>query len=92
MANLVRETVRFSGRVQGVGFRYTTKRAAGGFDVTGYVRNMDDGTVELVAEGTREVLTAFREKVEGQMGGNIRERQIDVTPATGEYSDFKVRY
>ena len=42
----------FHGRVQGVGFRYTTHRIARGFPVTGFVRNLTDGTVELVACGT----------------------------------------
>ena len=46
-----RKTVFFSGRVQGVGFRYTAKTVATGFEITGTIRNLPDGRVELVAEG-----------------------------------------
>jgi acylphosphatase len=54
-----RMTVFFSGHVQGVGFRYTAKTVAAGFEITGTIRNLPDGRVELVAEGTREELDAF---------------------------------
>ena len=46
--------INFSGRVQGVGFRYTTKQLALGFDIVGSVRNREDGTVELDVMGTRK--------------------------------------
>ena len=52
--------VFFSGHVQGVGFRYTTKSVAMGFEITGIVRNLGDGRVQLVAEGERAELEAFR--------------------------------
>ena len=50
----------YTGRVQGVGFRYTTKNVALGYEVTGTVRNLSDGRVELIAEGQREELEAFQ--------------------------------
>jgi acylphosphatase len=50
----------YSGRVQGVGFRHTTRTVAAGFDVTGTVRNLPDGRVHLLAEGAEEELRAFR--------------------------------
>ena len=50
----------YSGHVQGVGFRYTAKTAAAGFEISGIVRNLSDGRVELIAEGAREELEAFR--------------------------------
>src|SRR5258708_36921743 len=56
-----RMQVFYSGHVQGVGFRYTVKSAARGFDVVGWVRNLADGRVEMVAEGTRDELEAFRQ-------------------------------
>lgn len=52
-------TVFFSGRVQGVGFRHTTNRISNDFDVNGFVRNLWDGTVELVAEGFEKELVEF---------------------------------
>jgi acylphosphatase len=51
--------VLYSGNVQGVGFRYTVKTVATGFEVTGTVRNLADGRVELVAEGAKTNLKAF---------------------------------
>ncbi len=55
--------VFYAGQVQGVGFRYTVKSTANGFDVTGTVRNLPDGRVELVAEGAKDELEAFRQAV-----------------------------
>ena len=56
---MVRVTVFYSGRVQGVGFRATVRRIACGYDVTGAVRNLPDDRVEMIAEGTRAELQAF---------------------------------
>ncbi len=50
----------YSGSVQGVGFRYTAKSVAAGFEIAGIVRNLSDGRVELVAEGSRNELEQFR--------------------------------
>jgi acylphosphatase len=58
-----RVTVLYSGRVHGVGFRVTVRRLACGYDVTGTVRNLPDGRVELVAEATRAELKAFVEGI-----------------------------
>ena len=55
--------VLYSGRVQGVGFRYTVRRLASGFEVTGAVRNLPDGRVELLAEGSQDELDAFRQAI-----------------------------
>ena len=54
-----RVTVLYTGRVQGVGFRMTVRQLACGFDVTGTVRNLPDGRVELIAEGAKAELKAF---------------------------------
>ena len=59
--NRCRMQIFYSGHVQGVGFRYTAKTVAAGFEVTGTVRNLPDGRVELIAEGAREELEAFRD-------------------------------
>jgi acylphosphatase len=55
--------VFYEGNVQGVGFRYTVKQIAKGFDVTGSVRNLPDGRVELQASGETEELSAFLEAI-----------------------------
>jgi len=91
MANEQR-TVRFSGNVQGVGFRYTTVRTAGGYDITGYVRNLPDGSVEVVAEGEGKEIDAFLADLAGKMGGYIRDKSEQTAEAGGSFKSFDVRY
>jgi len=74
-----------------VGFRYTVVRTAAAFDVTGYVRNLPDGRVHLVAEGEGAELDAFFAAVEEAMGSYIRERETRRGAATGEFVRFGVR-
>jgi len=68
---LDRRRVYFSGRVQGVGFRYTTQSLARGFEVAGFVRNLPDGRVELVAEGDSDELDAFLASIRREMDAFI---------------------
>ena len=56
---MIARRVIFEGRVQGVGFRYTTKDIAKGFEVCGTVKNLTDGTVELEVMGERDEVEAF---------------------------------
>jgi len=88
-----RRTVLYAGHVQGVGFRYTTRSIASRFDVVGYVRNLPDGRVELVAEGDAKELGAFLAAVREQFSGQIRDEKCDVQPAaTDEFVTFDVRH
>ena len=87
-----RRTVEYSGRVQGVGFRYTTHSIARRYPVTGYVRNLADGRVELVAEGEPHELEAFLCEVRERFFGNIRDERSDMHPATGEFAGFDIRH
>jgi acylphosphatase len=81
----------YSGRVQGVGFRYTTKNVAMGFEVTGAVRNLPDGRVELIAEGPREELEAFRTAIgESGLGSFISNEQVSWEEAKGEFRGFEI--
>lgn len=92
MAEHERCHVFYAGNVQGVGFRYTTNRIASNHAVTGYVQNLSDGRVELLAEGPPAELRAFLREIEDTMHGNIREAQVDRRPATGEFQRFEVRH
>ncbi len=83
--------VRFTGHVQGVGFRYTTHRIASRWPVTGYVENRDDGSVFLVAEGDRENLLGFLEDIVIELDTNIREAEKNWYSASGEWPLFNVR-
>lgn len=86
-----RMTVFYSGRVQGVGFRYTVKSITPGFEITGTVRNLDDGRVELIAEGEREELDAFRQAVrESGLGGLIQREEEVLGPAAGGFRGFEI--
>jgi len=86
--------VLYSGHVQGVGFRYTAKMVASGYEVTGTVRNLPDGRVELVAEGTRAELEAFRHGVrDAGLDGLIRDEAVSWGEARGGFRGFEiVRY
>lgn len=82
----------YSGHVQGVGFRETTRRLAAGFEVTGFVRNLPDGRVELVAEGSPTELHKFLAAIAERMEGRIRQVAVDPRPGLGEFDGFSIRY
>ena len=89
--NRRRLNIFYSGRVQGVGFRYTVKTVAAGFEIAGTVRNLPDGRVELIAEGTREELAAFRDAILGAgLAGFIRDEQVIWADAQNEISGFEI--
>ena len=84
-------TVLFSGHVQGVGFRYTARTVAAGFEITGTIRNLPDGRVELVAEGLRDELEAFRMALhDAGLAGFIRDEQVTWADAKNEFSGFEI--
>ncbi len=84
-------TVFFSGRVQGVGFRYTAKTVAAGFELTGAVRNLPDGRVELMAEGARAELDAFRAALhDAGLAGFIRDEQVIWADAENKFRGFEI--
>lgn len=86
-----RMEILYSGRVQGVGFRYTTKSAAAGFEITGTVRNLPDGRVELIAEGTREELEAFRGAIRAAGLKNfIRDETVTWSAAQNIFRGFEI--
>jgi len=82
----------FSGRVQGVGFRYTAKNIAIRHNVTGYIKNLNDGRVEMVLEGPDEELDQVVESIKGRMSGYIRQVDRSLCPATGEFAQFYIRH
>jgi len=93
MSEAQRLTVRYQGRVQGVGFRFTAVRIAGDYDVTGYVRNLPDGSVELVAEGETQTLRQFLGAVRSSsLGRYMLEETAVEGPATGKFSTFSIRH
>ncbi len=85
---LCRRHCYFNGRVQGVGFRYTARNIAINFDVTGFVRNLADGRVEMIVEGPGKEVDHFIESVCDRMRGYIRQTDDREEPASGEYAQF----
>ncbi len=84
-------TVFYSGRVQGVGFRYTTKTVAAGFEIVGVVRNLPDGRVELVAEGVRAELEEFHAALrDAGLAGFIRDEQVTWADAKNKFRGFEI--
>jgi acylphosphatase len=81
----------YSGRVQGVGFRYAVRSLAAGFEVTGIVRNLPDGRVELVAEGQRTELEAFRNAIQdSELSHFIKQEEANWFPAKNEFRGFEI--
>jgi acylphosphatase len=83
--------VVYRGDVQGVGFRYTACRVVGGYGVAGYVRNLSDGSVEIVAEGDGTEIDRFLAELEGNFSGYIKSQTRQTKPYTGGYASFGVR-
>jgi len=91
MADVHHETVFFTGHVQGVGFRYSTLQVAKEFEVTGRVRNLTDGRVQLDAEGNIRDVNAFVAAVEERMHGYIRRVERSSTAGPAKYNDFRIQ-
>ncbi len=86
------KNVLYSGRVQGVGFRYSTKRIASGFDVTGWVKNLPDGRVELMAQALEpDELDAFLEDIQqSSLGSHIKGREVKAVAVEPNLRGFSI--
>ena len=85
--------VYYSGRVQGVGFRMTAEDTAREFGVVGWVKNLRDGRVELVAEAEEAVLERFLQALRtGPMKNFIQQVDVVWGPASDTFTDFEIRY
>jgi acylphosphatase len=91
MSAICHATVFFSGRVQGVGFRYQTVQVAKEFDVSGWVMNLPDGRVQLEAEGRPGEITAFIAALQERMEGHIRKTEQTTETRAPQFSGFTIR-
>jgi len=82
----------FKGRVQGVGFRYTAQRIASEFPITGYVRNLSDGTVEAAMQGEEEYIQNCLAKIEDYFSGYIRDISISPMVYNPRLKDFEITF
>ena len=87
-----RRIVWYSGWVQGVGFRHTTRAVAQRYNVTGYVKNLPDGRVVVEAEGEAAELDRFFTDLEDRMGAYIEGKEEERGQAAGQFSGFCIRY
>jgi len=84
--------VYYLGTVQGVGFRFTAENIAIRLGVCGWVKNLSDGRVELVAEAEEELLKTFLEQIHGYFAHYIRDTDIRWSEASGEFKEFSLRF
>ena len=82
----------YTGSVQGIGFRFTAERIAGSLDLTGWVKNLDDGGVEVVCEGKEAPLKDFLDKIDEAFKRYIKRADIEWSRATGEFEDFRIAF
>lgn len=84
--------VYYTGRVQGVGFRFTAEDIARDLEVCGWVRNLRDGRVEVIAEAEEEVLKDFLAKLNQYFSRYIQDVDVDWKEATGQFKDFGIEF
>jgi acylphosphatase len=91
--DLVRVRVVVGGRVQGVAYRFFAEKYAGRLAVTGWVRNLPDGRVEVLAEGTAAHIETFLTRLRDGPGlARIDSFEVAREPATGEFRDFRIAF
>lgn len=91
MPATIRRRMIYRGRVQGVGFRATVRSLASNFDVTGYVRNLPDGTVELVAHGSVAAVEGLLAAIGDRMSRYIVDTDVSEPREDESFSNFKIR-
>ncbi|MFH0771299.1 MAG: acylphosphatase [Candidatus Omnitrophota bacterium] len=82
----------YSGRVQGVGFRFTAEALARDLSLVGWVSNLSDGRVELLAEGPEKTLKGFLDRITLEMSGYIGDSNVSWEEPTGEFKSFGIRF
>ena len=91
MGEVQHATIHFSGRVQGVGFRYATLQLAKEFEVTGFVQNLVDGRVLLEVEGAKAEIDALVEAIGERMHGHIRKVEHTLESRPASFQGFTIR-
>ncbi len=82
----------YSGKVQGIGFRYTVMDIASQLKICGWVKNLDDGRVEIIAEASEDMLNNFLQEISQHFSGYIKDLTTKWLPASGEFRDFQVQF
>ena len=82
----------YSGRVQGVGFRFTAESIAAKSGVRGWVKNLNDGRVEVAAEAEEKALKDFLQGIDQYFSRYIQNVDIQWKAPTGEFKSFEIRF
>ena len=89
---MVQAHILYSGTVQGVGFRYMVQRYAVSLDLTGWVKNLPNGSVEILVNGSKENIETLCQNIEEQFGRNIKNKEIQQTTSEKEFENFQISY
>jgi len=89
---MIAKHIIFAGRVQGVGFRYTAQRIAILHQLTGFVRNVSNGTVEMLVQGPIEDVDGCIRDIKDSFSGYLREVKIEKITHNPKYTDFKIAF
>jgi acylphosphatase len=89
---MIAKNIIFIGRVQGVGFRFTAFRIANRYQLTGFVRNSPDGSVEMLVQGSSDDVDNCIRDIEESFTGYIRETKVEEIPTNPQYTDFKITF
>lgn len=84
--------ILFRGQVQGVGFRYTANRIAGRYNISGFVRNLPDGDVEMLTQGPQQDIDKCIADIQDSFKGYIGDTKIEPVPCNSRYTDFRIAY
>jgi acylphosphatase len=88
----VAKHIIFVGHVQGVGFRFTAYRVASRHRLTGFVRNLPDGTVEMLAQGSADDIEECIQDIQDSFGGYIRDTKIEDIPPDPNHREFRITF
>jgi acylphosphatase len=88
----IAKRIIFRGRVQGVGFRFTALNVANQYQLTGLVKNLPDGTVEMIAQGCSDDITDCVRDISESFGYNVKDTQVEDVPVDPRYRDFKITF
>lgn len=82
----------FTGRVQGVGFRFTAYSIARRFGIAGFVKNLYDGSVEMLAQGEPQDVEDCIRDIQDTFGGSIKDTKIEEIPCRENLTDFRITF
>ena len=89
---MVARHITFIGQVQGIGFRFTAHRIANRYRLTGFVRNLPDGNVEMFAQGDAGDIDDCIEDIKATFAGYVRQTLIVEIPPDPKYKDFRITF